>query len=57
MAENKEGQEKTELATSRRLEEAREKGQVSKSQDVTTAAMLLIGGLSVFVFGGLIIDN
>lgn len=57
MAQNKEGQEKSELATSKRLKDARDKGQVSKSQDVTTAAMMLIGGIAVFVFGGFIMEN
>ena len=51
MAENKDGTEKTEEATAKRLQDAREKGQVSKSQDVTTAGILLIGGLVVFNFG------
>lgn len=51
MAENKEGQEKTEAATPKRLREAKEKGQVSKSTDITTSVMLLIGGMSLFVFG------
>lgn len=57
MAQNKEGQEKTELATAKRLKDARDKGQVSKSHDVTTAAVLLFGGLSVFIFGGMIIGE
>ncbi len=51
MAENKEGQEKTEAATPKRLREAKEKGQVSKSTDITTSVVLLIGGMSVFIFG------
>jgi len=51
MAENKDGAEKTEEATVKRLQDAREKGQVSKSQDVTTAGVLLIGGLIVFGLG------
>ena len=51
MAENKEGQEKTEPASGKRLNEARAKGQVSKSSDATTAAMMLFGGLVVFLFG------
>lgn len=54
MAENKEGQEKTESATPKRLEEAKEKGQVSKSTDITTSVMVLIGGMSLFVFGATI---
>jgi flagellar biosynthetic protein FlhB len=51
MAENKDGTEKTEQATAKRLQDAREKGQVSKSQDVTTAGILLIGGLVVYGLG------
>lgn len=57
MAENKEGQEKTEAATPKRLKEAKEKGQVSKSMDITTAVMLLIGGMALFIFGTSIYDN
>ncbi|TNE33748.1 flagellar biosynthesis protein FlhB [bacterium] len=57
MAENKEGQEKTEAATPKRLQEAKEKGQVSKSMDITTSVMLLIGGMALFVFGTSIYDN
>jgi flagellar biosynthetic protein FlhB len=54
MAENPEGMEKTEQATPKRLSEARQRGQVAKSVDVTTSAMLLIGGMSVFIFGSAI---
>lgn len=57
MAENKEGQEKTEDPTSRRLEEARNRGQVGKSNDVTTSAILLIGGMLLFLWGGSIMGN
>lgn len=57
MAENKEGQEKTESATPKRLEESREKGQVSKSTDITTSVMLLIGGMSLFIVGSNIYSN
>ena len=51
MAENKDGTEKTEDASAKRLQDAREKGQVGKSQDVTTAGIILIGGLAVFYLG------
>lgn len=57
MAENKEGQEKTEDATQKRLQDAREKGQVAKSMDMTTAAVILFGGLSVFVFGSYTVSS
>ncbi len=52
MAQNPDGMEKTEQATPKRITEARERGQVAKSMDVTTAAILLIGGMSVFMFIG-----
>jgi flagellar biosynthetic protein FlhB len=51
MAENPEGMEKTEQATSKRLDESRDKGQVAKSMDVTTSVIILLGGMSVFYFG------
>ncbi|MDX9789622.1 MAG: flagellar biosynthesis protein FlhB [Candidatus Kapaibacterium sp.] len=52
MAENQDGQEKSERATPKKLLDSRDKGQVSKSMDVTTAGILLIGGTSVFVLAG-----
>jgi len=52
MAQNQDGMEKTEQATPKRLNEARERGQVAKSMDVTTAAILLVGCMSVFIFIG-----
>jgi len=51
MAENKEGQEKTEPASGKKLSESRDKGQVSKSIDVTTSAALLFGTLLVYFTG------
>jgi flagellar biosynthetic protein FlhB len=51
MAENQDGTEKTEDASAKRLTDAREKGQVAKSQDLTTAGVLLIGGLIVYALG------
>lgn len=46
MAANDSGQEKTEEATPKRLREARKKGQVPKSRDVTTIVVLI----AVFFF-------
>lgn len=57
MAENSDGQEKSEQASSKRLKDGRERGQVSKSTDITTAAILLLGGLSVFIFGSPMMAN
>ena len=50
MAENESG-EKTEAPSGKRLEEAREKGQIAKSPEFTTAAFLL-GFLLVLSFAG-----
>lgn len=50
MAENADGQEKTEGASQKKLDEGRERGQVAKSTDVTTASILLIGGLAVLLY-------
>src|SRR5690606_18905142 len=38
-------------------QEAKEKGQVSKSIDTTTAVILLIGGMALFIFGNNIYQN
>jgi flagellar biosynthesis protein FlhB len=57
MAENQDGQEKTEKATPKKLNESRDKGQVSKSVDITTASVLLIGGSSVFLMMGPFASN
>ena len=42
MAENEDGQERSEQATPKRQEEARRKGQVPRSRELTTMAMLLM---------------
>lgn len=49
-AKDGEGGEKTEQATPKKLEKAREEGQVAKSQDLNTAVLLLVlfGSLKVF---------
>jgi len=57
MAENKEGQEKTEFPTPKRLVESKDKGQVAKSTDVTTAGLILLGGMTVFIFGNPLFEH
>ncbi|WP_028877525.1 flagellar biosynthesis protein FlhB [Teredinibacter turnerae] len=52
MAEQDSSQEKTEEATPRRLEKAREEGQVPRSRELTTTAVLLAGTISLVLFGG-----
>src|SRR5690606_35135112 len=51
MAEDKDSsQEKTEEASARKLEKAREDGQIPRSRDLTTTAILLAGTVGLYVF-------
>lgn len=51
MAEdNDSSQEKTEEASSRKLEKAREEGQIPRSRDLTTTAILLAGTIGLYIF-------
>ena len=43
--------EKSELPTPRRRQEARSRGQIPKSQDLTAAVLLLVGLLTLALFG------
>ena len=51
MAENEDGQEKTEEATPKRQEDARKKGQVPRSKELTTMAMLVMASISLMMMG------
>ena len=51
MAENESGQEKSEDPTDRRIQEARDKGDVAKSMEVPSAAVLLAGLLTIYALG------
>ncbi|MDO6745950.1 flagellar biosynthesis protein FlhB [Gilvimarinus sp. 1_MG-2023] len=58
MAEdNDSSQEKTEEPSARKLEKAREDGQIPRSRDLTTTFILLAGSIGLFVFGRLIADK
>ncbi len=54
MAEGDDADDKTEEATPRRLEKAREEGQIPRSRELTTTAVLLASTFGLLVFGGLI---
>ncbi|WP_221799253.1 flagellar biosynthesis protein FlhB [Oceanobacter mangrovi] len=45
------GQEKTEEPTSRRLDKAREEGQIPRSRELNTTAVLLLGALGLLALG------
>src|SRR5690242_19241862 len=52
MAENDNEQERTEQPTSKRLEEARRKGQVPRSSELSAAAVILTVGGGLHFLGG-----
>ncbi len=52
MAENEDGQEKTEQPTQKRLEESRRKGQVARSRELNTMAITLVGGVALTALSG-----
>ncbi|MGM0553452.1 MAG: flagellar biosynthesis protein FlhB [Pseudomonadota bacterium] len=51
MAENENGQEKTEDPTPKRLRESREKGQVPRSRELSTFLVLMAAGSFLLMFG------
>ena len=50
MAEDS-GQERTEQATPKRLDDARRKGQIARSRELNTMAMLLLGAVGLIATG------
>lgn len=56
MAESS-GQEKTEQATPRKIQQAREKGQVPRSKDLATAAVLIAAAGAMYIFGSAIASS
>lgn len=48
------GGEKTEAATPKKLDKAREEGQVAKSQDLNTAVLLFVLFGCLKIFGGFV---
>ena len=51
MAENQDGQEKSEEPSGKRLQEARQKGNIPKSQEVNSTAILLVVLFIMLIFG------
>ncbi len=52
MAENSDGQERTEQATPKRQQDARRKGQIPRSRELNTLAMLMAAAGTLVVSGG-----
>lgn len=57
MAEGEDGQEKTEEATPKRMEKAREEGQLPRSRDLTTTVVLLAGTTGLYMFGAFLAEH
>ncbi len=53
MAEEDSSQEKTEEPTQKKLEKAREEGQVPRSKELNTLLVLIAGSAGMLIFGGL----
>lgn len=51
MAENESGQERSEEATAKRLEKAREEGQVARSRELNTMFVLMTGAAGLLMYG------
>ena len=56
MAENEDGQERTEDPTSRKLEQAREKGQVARSRELGSVVVMIFGAISLIFFGDMLLS-
>ena len=52
MAENEDGTEKTEQPTGKRLREAREKGNVAQSRELSTATLFVAAVLALYALSG-----
>jgi len=57
MADDSSDQDKTEAATPRRIEKAREEGQVARSRELTTFMLLLGGVAALWGMGGVLYDQ
>ncbi|MCR9278840.1 MAG: flagellar biosynthesis protein FlhB [Pseudomonadaceae bacterium] len=54
MAEESKGQEKTEEATPRKLQKAREDGQLARSRELNTVAVVFVGALALMAIGPMV---
>jgi flagellar biosynthetic protein FlhB len=51
------GPEKTDAPSGKRLQEARRKGQIAKSRDLTSVCVLVAGGVAIYMSRNLILNN
>lgn len=57
MAEEEKGQEKTEQPTEKRINDAREKGQVPRSKEFTTVIVLMAGAVAMMFLGTNLVES
>lgn len=57
MSEQDTSQERTEEATPKRRQDAREKGDIARSKELNTAAILIAGAAGMLMFGGVIVGG
>ena len=57
MAENSDGSEKSEEPTAKRIEDARKKGQIPRSKELTTVLMTLSAAVFLLMYGGVMIQD
>ncbi|VEF09955.1 flagellar biosynthesis protein FlhB [Pseudomonas fluorescens] len=54
MAESESGQDKTEDPTEKRKKDSREKGEIARSKELNTLAVMLAGASALLIFGGML---
>ncbi|MFT2097226.1 flagellar biosynthesis protein FlhB [Marinomonas sp. 2405UD66-6] len=54
MAENEDGSEKTESASSKKLQDARDKGNLPRSKDLSSALLLIVAAVTIYGTGTLL---
>ena len=52
MAESESGQDKTEDPTEKRKKDSREKGEIARSKELNTLAIMIAGSVALLIFGG-----
>lgn len=57
MAENEDGSEKTESASSKKLQDARAKGNLPRSKDLSSALLLIVAAVTIYGTGTLLVRD
>ncbi|MCU0072256.1 flagellar biosynthesis protein FlhB [Pseudomonas koreensis] len=57
MAESESGQDKTEDPTEKRKKDSREKGEIARSKELNTLAIMLAGSAALLIFGGMLAEE